>query len=167
MSHEGMEGFCKRREPIRLTLQTVGNLDQVAGMDLCVYIVENPAVFSVLLDRYPEKSFVCGNGQLNLATYILLDKLAGTTKLYYAGDYDPEGLLIAQNLKQRYGKTLTLWNYNVEWYQRYHSNDILKETRIKKLEKIVLPELQELKKIMQIEKKAAYQETMLETYAMD
>lgn len=75
--------------------------------------------------------------------------------------------MIAQNLKQRYGKTLTLWNYHVEWYQRYHSNDILKETRIKKLEKIVLPELQELKKIMQIEKKAAYQETMLETYAMD
>lgn len=167
MIHEGMEGFCKRREPIRLTLQTVGNLGQVAGTDLCVYIVENPAVFSVLLDRYPEKSFVCGNGQLNLATYILLDKLAETTNLYYAGDYDPEGLLIAQNLKQRYGKNLTLWNYNVDWYQRYQSNDILKGTRIKKLEKIVLPELQELKKIMQIEKKAAYQETMLETYVMD
>lgn len=166
MIHEGMEGFCKRQEPIRLTLQTVGNLDQITGMDSGVYIVENPAVFSVLLDRYPEKSFVCGNGQLNLATYILLDKLAETTNLYYAGDYDPEGLLIAQNLKLRYGETLTLWNYNVEWYQRYHSNDILKETRIKKLEKIVLPELQALKTIIQTEKKAAYQEAMLETYTI-
>ena len=166
MSHEGLEGFCKRQEPVRLTLQTTGNLKRVAGKENRVYIVENPAVFSVLLDRYPEKAFVCGNGQLNLATYILLDKLAESTKLYYTGDYDPEGLLIAQNLKQRYGEILTLWNYDVEWYKRYCTDRILKETRIKKLEKIVLPELQELKKTMQIEKKAAYQEAMLKTYVI-
>lgn len=166
VSHEGLEGFCKRQEPVRLTLETTGNLKRVAGKENRVYIVENPAVFSVLLDRYPEKAFVCGNGQLNLATYILLDKLAESTKLYYTGDYDPEGLLIAQNLKQRYGEILTLWNYDVEWYKRYCTDRILKETRIKKLEKIVLPELQELKKTMQIEKKAAYQEAMLKTYVI-
>ena len=166
MSHEGLEGFCERQEPVRLTLQTTGNLKRVAGKENRVYIVENPAVFSVLLDRYPEKAFVCGNGQLNLATYILLDKLAESTKLYYTGDYDPEGLLIAQNLKQRYGEILTLWNYDVEWYKRYCTDRILKEARIKKLGKIVLPELQELKKTMQIEKKAAYQEAMLKTYVI-
>lgn len=166
MSHEGLEGFCKRREPVRLTLQTTGNLKRAAGKENSVYIVENPAVFSVLLDRYPEKAFVCGNGQLNLATYILLDKLAESAKLYYTGDYDPEGLLIAQTLKQRYGEILTLWNYDVEWYKRYCTDHILKEARIKKLEKIALPELQELKKTMQIEKKAAYQEAMLKTYVI-
>lgn len=165
-SHEGLEGFCKRQEPVRLTLQTTGNLKRAAGKENSVYIVENPAVFSVLLDHYPEKAFVCGNGQLNLATYILLDKLAESTKLYYTGDYDPEGLLIAQTLKQRYGEILTLWNYDVEWYKRYCTDHILKEARIKKLEKIVLPELQELKKTMQIEKKAAYQEAMLKTYVI-
>ena len=74
--------------------------------------------------------------------------------------------MIAQNLKQRYGEILTLWNYDVEWYKRYCTDRILKETRIKKLEKIVLPELQELKKTMQIEKKAAYQEAMLKTYVI-
>lgn len=166
ISHEGLEGFCRRREPVRLTLQTVGNLKSIAGADQRAYIVENPAVFSVLVDRYPEKSFVCGNGQLNLATYILLDKLVETTKLYYAGDYDPEGLLIAQNLKQRYEEKLIIWNYNVEWYQRYHADVILKETRLKKLDKIYVQELLELKEYMKREKKAAYQEAMLQAYVI-
>lgn len=167
ISHEGLEGFCRRREPVRLTLQTVGNLKSIAGTDQRAYIVENPAVFSVLVDRYPEKSFVCGNGQLNLATYILLDKLVETTKLYYAGDYDPEGLLIAQNLKQRYEEKLIIWNYNVEWYQRYHSDVILKETRLKKLDKIYVQELLKLKECIKREKKAAYQEVMLQGYVID
>ena len=145
----------------------MGNLKSIAGTDQKAYIVENPAVFSVLIDRYPEKSFVCGNGQLNLATYILLDKLVETTKLYYAGDYDPEGLLIAQNLKQRYEEKLIIWNYNVEWYQRYHADVILKETRLKKLDKIYVQELLELKEYMKREKKAAYQEAMLQAYVID
>ena len=38
----------------------------------------------------------------------------------------------------------------------------LSEARIKKLEKVYLPELQELKVCMQEKKKAAYQETMLD-----
>ncbi len=165
--HKGMDGFCRRREPVRLTLQTVGNLETITGSDNRVYILENPAVFSVLIDRYPAQSFVCGNGQLNLATYLLLDKLAESAKLYYAGDYDPEGLLIAQNLKLRYGNDLILWNYDPEWYKRYHTDVVLKETRLKKLEKIHVQELLELKEQMKREKKAAYQEAMLQTYVMD
>ena len=162
-----MDGFCRRREPVRLTLQTVGNLETITGSDNRVYILENPAVFSVLIDRYPAQSYVCGNGQLNLATYLLLDKLAESAKLYYAGDYDPEGLLIAQNLKLRYGNDLILWNYDPEWYKRYHTDVVLKETRLKKLEKIHVQELLELKEQMKREKKAAYQEAMLQTYVMD
>ncbi len=165
--HEGLEGFNIRREPIRLTLQTAANLKRAAGMENRVYIVENPAVFSVLINHYQEKSFICGNGQINLATYIMLDKLAESAELYYAGDYDPEGLLIAQNLKRRYEEALSLWNYETEWYERYRSDVVLKESRLKKLEKITLPELQELKKAMQIEKKAAYQEAMLQEYAIN
>ena len=90
-----------------------------------------------------------------------------TTKLYYAGDYDPEGLLIAQNLKQRYEEKLIIWNYNVEWYQRYRSDVILKETRLKKLDKIYVQELLKLKECIKREKKAAYQEVMLQGYVID
>ena len=75
--------------------------------------------------------------------------------------------MIAQNLKRRYEEALSLWNYETEWYERYRSDVVLKESRLKKLEKITLPELQELKKAMQIEKKAAYQEAMLQEYAIN
>ena len=83
---------------------------------------------------------------------------------HYAGDFDPEGLLIAQNLKERYGSKLTLWNYQVEWYEKYLSDTVLEDFRLKKLEKIYLEELQEIKQCMQKEKRAAYQERMLSVY---
>lgn len=165
--HDGLEGFCGRKEPVRITLQTMANLERISGSGSCVYIVENPAVFSVLIDRYPVESFVCSNGQLNLAVYLMLDRLSEAGTLFYAGDYDPEGLLIAQNLKLRYGESMVLWNYNLEWYKKYHADAILNESRIKKLEKVTLPELEELKNAMQEYRHAAYQEAMLEEYEIE
>ena len=34
--------------------------------------------------------------------------------LYYSGDFDPEGLLIARDIKIRYGEKAVLWNYKSE-----------------------------------------------------
>ena len=62
------------------------------------------------------------SGSCNL---ILLDLLKENHTFHYAGDFDPEGLLIAQNLKERYGSKLTLWNYQVEWYEKYLSDTVL------------------------------------------
>lgn len=56
----------------------------VCGQGQQVYVVENPAV---------------------------LDKFSCDTVFWYAGDFDPEGLLIAQKLKLRYGERLNLWMY--------------------------------------------------------
>lgn len=116
--HLGLQGFCEAGEPVKLTLQTLGNLEKIHGQEEePVYIVENPAVFALLVDKYPEKTLVCGNGQVNLAVLVLLDKLAENHRLYYAGDFDPEGLLIAQRLKKRYGDRLELWNYRAAYQE--------------------------------------------------
>lgn len=72
--------------------------------------------------------------------------------------------MIAQRLKERYGERLNLWNYSAEWYREYLSKVVLSEVRMKKLEKLYLTELQELKACIEEEKKAAYQETMMERY---
>ena len=164
MLHEGIEGFCRMKEPVRLTLLTVGNLQKVwpQDSDSDVYVVENPAVFSMLSQRYPDKSFICGNGQLRLAALILMDMLQENCTFYYAGDFDPEGLLIAQRLKKRYREKLVLWNYREEWYEKYVSSVELSGASLKKLEKIDIPEFQGIKKRMYQMKKAAYQETMME-----
>lgn len=161
--HEGIEGFLKCREPMRLTLLTVGNLCKVwTTKDPHVYVVENPAVFSVLVETYPECTAICGNGQPRLATLALMDLLQENCIFYYAGDFDPEGLMIAQRLKRRYGERLKLWNYRADWYEEYLSEVSLNDTRIRKLEKIEIEELQEIKNAMLRERRAAYQEAMMD-----
>ena len=161
--HSGIEGFFDKKEPVLLTLYTLSKLSEIYG-EKEIYILENPTVFSWLCQQYPEKSFVCTNGQLRFSAFVLLDQLSRTSKLFYAGDYDPEGLLIAQKLKLRYKERLTLWNYSVDLYEHNLSDVILNERRLKQLDQIFIEELQEIKENMKHQKKAAYQESMLEDY---
>ncbi len=137
--HEGIEGFSKEGEPVRLTLRTIGNLQSASARQERIYLMENPAVFSVLVKKYPDCAAICVNGQPRLATLLLLDFLKENHTFYYQGDFDPEGLLIAQRLKERYGERFKLWNYRVDWYEQYLSNVELSEVRMKKLEKVSLP----------------------------
>lgn len=160
--HEGMEGFWENREPVKLTLQTIGNLEKVCGQSRQVYIVENPAVFSILISEHSERTVICGNGQLRLAVLVLLDKFSKDTIFWYAGDFDPEGLLIAQKLKLRYKNRLELWKYRVELYEKHLSDVTLSDRRIKKLSQIHIEELREIKEAMCEKRRAAYQESMVE-----
>ena len=163
--HKGIESFLEEKEPVKLTLLTIGNLSEIWGKEKQpVFVVENPAVFSVLTEHYPDRTFVCGNGQPRLATLVLLDRLAQNGILYYAGDFDPEGLLIAQRLKERYKERLVLWKYEEAIYETCCSSVLLDETRLRKLENITIPQLQAIKERMRTEKRAAYQEAMIENY---
>ena len=163
--HSGIEGFFDRKEPILLTLYTLSRLKEVYG-EKEIYILENPSVFSWLCQQYPEKSFVCTNGQLRFSAFVLLDHLSRTSDLFYSGDHDPEGLLIAQKLKLRYKERLTLWNYSMDLYEQNLSDVTLNERRLKQLDQIFIEELQEIKEDMKYQKKAAYQESMLENYIL-
>lgn len=154
-----------QREPVILTLQTLGSLDRVCTQNgKSVYIVENPAVFSTLVRAWPDAAVICGNGQIRLATLVLLDLFDDETTFFYAGDFDPEGLVIAQRLKERFGERLHFWNYQKKYYEECHSNVVISEKSLKKLEKIYVTELQEIREALRQEKKAAYQETMLKAY---
>ena len=162
--HAGLEGFLREREPVRLTLRTLSGLKAAEASGKAIRIVENPAVFSMLTDRYPEEPALCVNGQPRLAALLLLDLLKEEHEFYYAGDFDPEGLLIAQRLKERYRERLKLWRYEGELYRNYLSEVPLPPERLKKLERVRLSELQEIKELMLREKKAAYQEAMMGEY---
>ena len=59
--HEGIEGFLKEKEPVRLTLRTLGELSNVTAQQWEIYVVENPSVFSVLTSRNPACAAVCIN----------------------------------------------------------------------------------------------------------
>lgn len=163
--HAGIEGFYRMKEPMQCTLQTLYRLERVSG-EADVYAVENPAVFAELISRYPEKTFVCTNGQLRLSVFIFFDLLSRKSRLHYAGDFDPEGLGIAQRLKDRYADQLILWEYKPEHYLRackkeYVPEEGISPERMKKMEKLKEPELLKIAELIRKNGKAVYQETLL------
>ena len=166
--HQGIEGFLQERQALRLTLNTVGSLAYACPAGISrnpgtVLVVENPAVFAAFVQAYPDSTLVCGNGQLRLATLALLDLLVQNSRIYYAGDYDPEGLLILQRLEERYGERLIPWQYDKGLYEGHLSEVEISSASLKKLDKIHMPKLRDLVEGMRVRKKAAYQETILES----
>lgn len=164
--HQGMEGFLHQKEPVKLSLLTLANLEETFtnSVDRRIYIVENPAVFSILTSRFPEKAFICSYGQIRRAVFMLLDLFDKNAVFSYAGDFDPEGLLIAERLKKRYGERLTFWKYEPEMYIKYVSEEKLTNQRIKKLDGVRDAALLKIAELMREEGRAAYQESMLEEY---
>ena len=164
-SHKGIQGFGERKEPVQLTLLTVSRLAKAyPQVGRRVYIVENPTVFAALTEAFQDITLICGNGQIRLATLALLDLFAEDIEFWYAGDFDPEGLLIAQRLRKRYGKRLRFWNYKKYYYESHLSNERLDVHRQKKLERIDEEELFEIRDAMYKHECAVYQELMIQEY---
>lgn len=176
--HPGMAGFYEKNEMIQLNLYHLGQLEKVETEEKDVYVVENPAIFQAITENQNEtegrqkkrkNAVVCANGQLRLAVLVLLDLLtrAGCT-LWYAGDFDPEGLEIAQKLKDRYGDQLMFWHYEKEDYERAKStNHITNEKRKKQLENVSDPVLIRMKTWILESGVAGYQENICELYIKD
>ena len=124
--------------------------------------MENSVFFSEILDRFSvciTTPLICTNGQFKLAALLLLDLLLqNNVIIYYSGDFDPEGLLMAQRLVSRYPSQVRLWHYTIEDYQKSLSEVVLSENRLNKLRNLDLQEFAELKDLMLKTKKAGYQE---------
>src|SRR5690606_31558570 len=111
----------------------------------------------------PVPSLVCANGQINLATLVLLEKVVATgAVLYYSGDFDPEGLLIADRLKDRFGEALHLWRYSLEDYAKTVSERRLTDGRLKQLERLKNETLRQVGRELLKRGYAGYQELLLE-----
>lgn len=156
--HMGISGFFDQQEPLSLTLSTIIRLQSAECIERCIYVVENPTVFAKLTES-GYKSVLCVNGQPNLAVLLLLDIITKNENvIYYNGDFDPEGLLIAQRLKNRYKEKMFLWHYKEEDYILSCSEKTISEKRLKMLEHIKEPELKEMSDRLLKIKKAGYQE---------
>ena len=168
--HKGWEGFMQSGEPLQISLLNLSNIEEVKCRDKKVYVFENPTVFSEVLyqTRKISPSTICTYGQLRLASLVLLDKIVqDDVKVYYSGDFDPEGIMIADKLKQRYGESLILWRYGIEEYNEIQSKVKLTEQRLKKLDNIKSPELQVIANEIKKRRYGAYQELLLEYYISD
>lgn len=113
----GWTTFYDQYEPQNLNLHNLGKLQCNLVIE-DIYICENPAVFSNLCEHIKNKKIniglICSNGQINFCTYKLIDLLIQSgCHLYYCGDYDSEGLVIADKLKRRYKESISLFEYSL------------------------------------------------------
>ena len=123
----------------------------------------------MLLDALQQSNKVvpllCLHGQMKTASWALLDRLAASGAVFlYSGDFDPEGLIIAQKLRQRYER-VKLWHFSADEYQK--TKNYLTEGRLKRLQGICDIELQPLVKLMQAWKCAFYQESLIDILLED
>lgn len=167
-SNLGWEGFYQNKEFWNVNLNNVRNIDAIDTKEAKgLYIIENPSIFEKLVNiakiNAIEVSFMCSNGEPTQILYSLLDKINfGTTSVYYAGDFDPEGLLMAQKLLDRY-PLINLWHYTSDNYKDQKSQKKASNTRIKKLSLLTDDTLIQIGEFIECEG-IGYQENMLETY---
>lgn len=168
--HQVWEGFRLNKEPFNANILNLNNIDRVLSPNSKVYVFENPAVFSEVTERFKseEVALMCTYGQIRFASLLLMDMLikSGTT-LYYNGDFDPEGLQIADKLKKRYESNVILWKYNRKIYLKAISNEYLNSNRLNKLRSIKSAELQEVVCCLKELKRIGYQELIVEDLIAD
>lgn len=133
-----------------------------------VWIVENSGVYSSILDKVSDVPIICTHGQFKLAALILMDRLveAGCT-IYYSGDFDPEGLGMAEKLLRRYPDHVRLWKMDVEAYKQSLAEVILSKERLNKLNSLVAPELMPVAEKMRQIHRAGYQEALVDQMIED
>ncbi len=164
MIHEGTRGFFEEGDMMQIPLSVLNGWKRIECVEHRIYIVENPSVYAELCAANPNASYMCMNGQPHLAGLMVLELLAASdTEVYYAGDLDPEGILIAQKLAQFYKGTFHYWHMTAEEYEKSLSNEIyLPENRIKSLDNITDVRLQPVVELIRQKQLVGYQERIFD-----
>lgn len=172
--HSGWQGFYDRFEIWNVNALNLNSIDSI-DRKCCkrVLVIENPSVFQELVhvskvNIIDQLGFVCTYGNLNYCGYLLLDKIyeAGIEMLY-CGDFDPEGLLIADKLKTRYSDRIHLWHYSCEDYYYSHPSKKIDQKRISILEKLTNSQTKDIGNLIKSKGLSGYQENMLDLYKQD
>lgn len=163
-----LHGAAEEQSFFHLPLKEIVKLDSVtsASGKSRLFMIENSSVashvVSELIKHDLNETIVSGNGQFKIATLKFLDAFVenGGT-VYYSGDFDPEGILMAFKLKKRYGDQVSYWNYGMDNYHMALSDEPVSERRLKQLNNIDDPALQPLIQELSKVKRSGYQEKIL------
>ena len=162
------KAMADRREPMLVSLLNLRNIRAAMPVHARVYVLENQMVFSQLCESCPESSLICTSGQVRTASLMVLDLLCREdVEIYYSGDLDPEGIGIADRLISRSGGKIRPWHMSAKDYGRSVSSVDLSEERLRELDHIKSPCLEEAAEAVRSGKKAAYQERLLEQMEME
>lgn len=155
-----IKSFKEAKEPLNINLHNIIKVDKLYTESEHVFIFENPSLLSKLLSM--EVPIIITSGNPNYVVYKLLDKLTQSgTHIHYNGDFDPEGLVIANNLKRRYSG-LQLFCYDDLDYYNTLSDNVLSDHRLKKLNKIENLDLKRIADLLTTKKQCGYQENNID-----
>jgi len=132
--HLSYKIFLERNEAFTLNIGNLLDIQKAEAVKNKVYIVENPAVFTILAMSKSDASVICTAGQPKNACIRLLN-LLDDTEMYYSGDFDMGGINIADRLLKLY-KNMKPWHYEADDYRAAVSNNKLSDTAIGSLKKV-------------------------------
>lgn len=167
--NKGLAWFARQGESLNLHVGNMGEWESLYGFDR-VIVVENPSVFTILSqflhDRKEQQiALICTNGELNVAAYTLFHFLKKkSVAIYYGGDFDPEGMLIAQKVYDFFEGKVEFLSYGEKAYNKAKSKNLLAVHRLEKLRHCTALELQEVRALLLDKKVAGYQESLIEEY---
>lgn len=168
--HPAYRILRERKEICHLSLEVLGGLAGADSASKRVYVLENQMVFSQICEACCEtdSAILCTSGQCRTASLILLDMLRDSgCEIWYSGDFDPEGMLIADKLVKRGGGRIHLWHYSVVEYRQSISKQEIKAESLQMLGRLENHRLVRIGKVMAAEKRAAYQERLLAALISD
>ena len=145
---------------MNLNIDNIFKLNNITGKSNKIFIFENPSILNYFKNKDLDISIIITSGIPNLAFYKLLENITSDTTLYYNGDYDPEGLLIADKLNNKYSN-IKLFLYDGKSYFNTKPSVSVGNNRLHKLELVKSKELQEVKSLLFENKKCGYQENNL------
>lgn len=157
-----------------ICLISMANLISISSADTyskTVIAVENPMVFTALSDTAVKYGcgLICTSGQLKTSGIRLLQMLAESgCRILYAGDFDPEGLQIADRILQRFLEyDVHVWHMSAEDYNSIEKGDVLSKKRLNKLNSINSAELSSAVNAIRSVGRAAYQELLISKMIYD
>lgn len=163
--HPAFEAFIERKEPYLVSSFHLNHMIKAMADSSVVYAVENQMLYSHLCEVLSDESvaLLCTSGQPKAASLLMLDLLCdGGCTIYYAGDLDPEGIMIVDRLMSRNPAHIRPWRFTVDDYYQSLSNEVLSESRLKQLDRIHNSCFHPLCEAVKKQKKAGYQEALLE-----
>ncbi|CAM3982684.1 TIGR02679 domain-containing protein [Cohnella lubricantis] len=177
-------------QPGRLPLPTVWTLRQVeAGAESdfppCshIYVVENPAVFSTILDVLDTAeeetggnpaALVCTSGPASAAAIRWMQRCLEVSppacRVYYSGDFDIKGLAMAQTLQRLLPERFIPWRFDSNAYQEAltrYPGPAFNSDELKRLENMNVSWDSGLCDLMRRTGKKAHQESFIEGLLTD
>lgn len=155
-----VQSFYNEKEILNLNLSNMNKIQNLDTDEKIVFVFENPSLLSEL--KVVDIPIVITSGNANLCVFKVLELLAKSgNSIYYNGDFDPEGLLNAQKLKQII-PTIQFFCYDHTDFEVTKSQEVISEARLHKLNNVNLKELQPIKNDLLKYKRAGYQENNID-----